>query len=100
MAGDGGATGVEPVANPDLREGKRLRLVRMTKSQIAGRAGPLRQIRRRDEVVSPLAPELGFRGLLHRAQHAIATVVPSQVYAGELLSAVDGRVLRRHEWEI
>jgi len=100
MVGDGGATSVEPVANPDLREGKRLRLVRMTKSQIAGRTGPLRQIRRRGEVVSPLALEAGCRGLLHRAQRAIATVVTSQVYAGELHSAVDEPVLRRHEWEI
>src|SRR6202042_2592003 len=74
--------------------------VRMTKSQIAGRTGPLRQIRRRDEVVSPLALELGCRGLLHRAQRAIATVVTSQAYEGELHSAVDERVLRRHEWEI
>jgi hypothetical protein len=83
-----------------LREGKRLRLIRMTKSQIAGRTGPLRQIRRRDEIVSPLALELGCRRLLHRAQRAIATVVTSQVYTGELRSAVDERVLRRHEWEI
>jgi hypothetical protein len=100
MVGDGGASGVEPVANPDLREGRRLRLVRMTKSQIAGRTGPLRQIRRRDEVVSPLALELGCRGLLHRAQRAIGTVVTSPAYEGELHSAVDERVLRRHEWEI
>jgi hypothetical protein len=100
MVGDAGAPGIEPVANPDLREGKRLRLIRMTKSQIAGRTGPLRQIRRRDEIVSPLALELGCRRLLHRAQRAIATVVTSQVYTGELRSAVDERVLRRHEWEI
>jgi hypothetical protein len=100
MIGDAGASGVEPVANPDLREGKRLRLIRMTKAQIAGRTGPVRQIRYRDEVVSPLALELGCRRLLHRAQRAIATIVASPVYADELRSAVDEPVLRWHEWEI
>ena len=100
MVGDGGASGVEPVANPDLREGRRLRLVRMTKSQIAGRTGPLRQIRRRDEVVSPLALELGCRGLLHRAQRAIAVIVTSGLYARELHGTVEEPVLRQHEWEI
>ena len=100
MTGDAGAPGVRPVANPDLREGKRQRLIRMTNAQVAGRTGPLRQIRRRDEVVSPLALELGCRRLLHRAQRAIATVVTSPVYAGELRLTADERVLRRHEWEI
>jgi hypothetical protein len=100
MVGDVGASGVEPVANPDMRERKRLRLIRMTKAQIAGRTGPVRQIRYRDEVVSPLALELGCRQLLHRAQRAIATIVTSPVYAGELRSAADEPVLRRHEWEI
>src|SRR6202020_896269 len=99
MVGDGGATGVEPVANPDLRVGKRLRLVRMSKSQIAGRTRPLRQIRRRHEGASPLALYLAGRELRPRPQRAIATVVTSQVYVGELQSAVDERVLRRHEWE-
>ena len=100
MVGDVGASGVEPVANPDLREGKRLRLIRMTKAQVAGRTGPVRQIRYRQEVVSPLALELGCRRLLHRAQRAIATIVTSPVYAGELRSAADEPVLRWHEWEI
>src|SRR5580692_4147921 len=100
MAGDAGASGIEPVANPDLREGKRQRLIRMTKTQIAGRRGPTRQIRYRDEVVSPIALEQGCRSLLHRAQCAIATIVDSPVYAGHLRAAAEEPVLRWHEWHI
>ena len=90
MVGDAGASGVEPVANPDLREGKRQRLIRMTNAQVAGRTGPVRQIRYRDEVVSPIALEQGCRRLLHRAQRAIATIVNSPVYAGDLRAAGTG----------
>ena len=100
MVGDAGTSGIEPVANPDLREGKRQRLIRMTKAQIAGRRGPTRQIRYRDEVVSPLALELNCRTLLGRAQRAIATVVNSPVYAGDLRAAAQEPVLRWHEWQI
>jgi hypothetical protein len=100
MVGDAGAPGIEPVANPDLREGKRQRLIRMTKTQIAGRRGPTRQIRYRDEVVSPIALEQGCRSLLHRAQCAIATIVDSPVYAGHLRAAAEEPVLRWHEWHI
>jgi hypothetical protein len=100
MVGDVGAWSVEPVANPSLREAKRQRLVRMTKEQIAGRTGPVRQIRRRDQVVSPLALELECRNLLQRAQRAITTIVTSRVYAGDLRGTVEERVLQQHEWEI
>src|SRR5690349_2472059 len=100
MVGDVGAWSVEPVVNPSVREAKRRRLIRMTKEQIAGRAGPLRQVRYRDQVVSPLALELECRNLLQRAQRAIATIVTSSVYAGDLRGAVDEPVLRQHEWEI
>lgn len=100
MTGDVGAWSVEPVANPSLREAKRQRLVRMTKEQIAGRTGPVRQIRRRDQVVSPLALELECRKLLQRAQRAITTIVTSRVYAGDLRGTVEERVLQQHEWEI
>jgi hypothetical protein len=100
MAGTGGAGSVEPVVNPGLREAKRRRLIRTTKQQIAGRAGPLRQIRRRDEVVSPLALELECRNLLLRAQRAISAIVTSRVYAGDLRGTVREPVLRQHEWEI
>src|SRR5215471_2800791 len=100
MAGNAGASSVEPVVNPNLREAKRRRLIRMTKEQIAGRTGPVRQIRYRDEVVSPLALELDCRKLLQRAQRAIATIVTSRVYAGDLRATVAEPVLRWHEWEI
>ena len=100
MVGNAGAFSVEPVANPSLRGAKRQRLIRMTKEQIAGRTGPLRQIRYREEVVSPLALELGCRELLQRAQRAIAAIVTSRVYAGDLRGTVEESVLRQHEWDI
>jgi hypothetical protein len=100
MVGNAGAAGVEPVVNPSLGEAKRRRLMRLAKEQVAGRVGPVRQIRRRDEIVSPLALELQCRKLLERAQRAIATIVTSKVYADDLRTAVQERVLRRHEWEI
>jgi hypothetical protein len=100
MVGNAGALSVEPVANPGLRGARRRRLIRMTKEQIAGRTGPLRQIRYRDEVVSPLALELDCRRLLQRAQRAIAAIVTSRVYAGDLRGTVEESVLRQHEWDI
>jgi hypothetical protein len=100
MVGSAGARSVEPVANPSLRQAKRDRLIRMTKEQIAGRSGPVRQVRYRDEVVSPLALERECRHLLRRVQRAIATIVTSSVYAGDLRGAVEEPVLRQHEWEI
>ena len=100
MVGNAGALSVEPVANPSLRGAKRQRLIRMTKEQIAGRTGPLRQIRYRDEVVSPLALELDCRRLLQRAQRAIAAIVTSRVYAGDLRGTVEESALRQHEWDI
>ena len=100
MAGNAGASSVEPVVHPQLRETRRRRLIRMTKEQIAGRTGPVRQIRYRGEVVSPLALELGCRKLLQRAQRAIATIVTSRVYADDLRATVTEPVLRWHEWEI
>lgn len=100
MVGNVGASSVEPVVNPSLRVARRQRLIRMTKEQIAGRTGPVRQVRYRDQVVSPLALELECRKLLQRAQGAIATVVTSRIYAGDLRGTVDEPVLRQHEWEI
>jgi len=100
MAGNADVSSVEPVANPDLSKGKRQRLIRMTKEQVAGRSGPVRQIRRKDQIVSPLALELECRMLLQRAQRAIATIVTSSVYAGDLRAAVEEPVLRQHEWQI
>jgi hypothetical protein len=100
MVSDVGAWSVEPVVNPSLRVAKRQRFIRMTKAQIAGRTRPVRQIRYRDQVVSPLALELECRKLLRRAQRAIATIVTSGVYAGDLRGTVEEPVLKQHEWEI
>jgi hypothetical protein len=100
MVGSVGAWSVEPVVNPRLREATRRRLIRMTKEQIAGRTGPVRQIRHRDQVVSPLALERECWKLLQRAQRAITTIVASKVYAGDLRGTVEEPVLRQHEWEI
>jgi hypothetical protein len=100
MVGTVGVWGVEPVVNPALREGKRQRLIRMVKQQVAGRTGPVRQVRYRDAVVSPLALERGCGELLWRAQRAVTAVVSSGVYARDLRTAVDEHVLRQHEWEI
>jgi hypothetical protein len=100
MVGNVDVRSVEPVVNPSLREARRRRLTRMTKEQIAGRAGPVRQIRYRDQVVSPLSLELECRKLLQRAQRAIAVVVTSRTYARDLHDTVEERVLRQHEWEI
>jgi hypothetical protein len=97
---DGDGRRVEPVVKPGLREAKRERLIRFTDEQTKGRVGPLRQIRYRDLVVSPLALELGCWTLLQRAQCAIATIVTSGVYAGNLWDAVQESVLRQHEWDI
>jgi hypothetical protein len=100
MVGKAGASGVEPVVNPEVGGHKRQRLIRMTKEQIAGRTGPVRQIRQRDKVVSPLALERSCGKLLRRAQRSIATIVTSRVYEGDLRATVEEPVLRRHEWEI
>jgi hypothetical protein len=100
MVGNVGAGSVEPVVHPGLREGKRQRLVRKTREQVAGRTGPVRQVRYREEVVSPLALEQGCRLLLQRTQRAIAVVLRSGVWARDLRGAVGESVLRQHEWEI
>src|SRR5215472_12381156 len=100
MAGNAGASSVEPVVHPQLRETRRRRLIRMTKEQIAGRTGPVRQIRYRDDVVSPLALELESWKLMQRTQCAIATIVMSRVYAGDLRTIAREPALRQHEWEI
>jgi len=86
--------------NPALRWAKQQRLFRMAKVQSAGRTGPVRQIRHRDEVVSPLALERECAKLLGRVQRAIVVVVTSRVYAQDLRETIRELVLRQHEWEI
>jgi hypothetical protein len=100
MVGNAAGWYVEPVANPRLREAKRQRLIRMAKQQIAGRTGPVRQIRLLNELVSPLALDRDGGVLLLRTQRAIAAIVTSTVYAGDLRSAASVPALRQHEWEI
>jgi len=100
MVGNVGGQAVEPVVNPSVRRIKRQHLIRMTKEQIAGRTGPVRQIRHRDDVVSPIALERDCRNLLQRAQCSVTTIVTSGVYASELRGSVTEPVLRQHEWEI
>jgi hypothetical protein len=100
MVGDVDAWSLEPVVNPSLREAKRQRLIRMTREQVGFRAGPVRQIRYRHQVVSPLALERECRKLLQRAQGAITTIVTSGVYAGNLRGTLEEPILRQHEWEI
>jgi hypothetical protein len=100
MVRNNGAWIVEPVANPHLRAGKRLRLIRMTNETIKGRRGPVRQSRYRDEVVSPLSLELACHELLRRAQCAIDIVVTSGVYAADISASLQEPMLRLHEWEI
>jgi hypothetical protein len=101
MVGNAGARRVlQPVPNPRLRESRQQRLVRMTREQIAGRTPPVRQRRYRDEVVSPLALERDCRGLLRRAQSAIATILGSKVYVADLNTTVGEFTLRMHEWDI
>jgi hypothetical protein len=81
MVGSADARSVEPVVNPGLREAKRRRLVRMTNEQIAGRAGPVRQVR--------------FRAI-SIARDATAT----RVQALELLAAqVATAEAARRDWE-
>jgi hypothetical protein len=94
------AWNVGPVANPSLQEAERQRLILMAKEQIRGRVGPVRQVRYRDQVVSPLALESKYRKLLQRAQCAIAAIVTSSVYMRDLQSTVEELVLRHHEWDI
>ena len=100
MVGNTGALLAQPVVNPAVGESRRRRLVRMTNEQVAGRRGPVRQIRYRNEVVSPLALELGCLQLLQRAQRAITTIETSDVYVRDLQGAVEKAVLRQHEWDI
>jgi hypothetical protein len=72
MVGSIGELPAGPVVNPSLREGKRQRLFRDTREEMARRKGPVRQIYNRDQVVSPIALEQKCLELLQRTQHAIS----------------------------
>lgn len=90
-----------PVANPDLPEGKRRRIVRdsLAKDPV-GAAEPGHQVRHRDQIVAPFALDRACRQLLLRAQVAIDSVSGSGAEAAGLPDFVTEGTLRRHEWEI
>jgi hypothetical protein len=94
------APGVSPVANPSVRQARRQRLALMTRQQVQGRTGPVRQTRYRDEVVSPLSLERGCWELLRRAQEAITAIVSATVFSDSLSGIIGEPALRQHEWEI
>jgi hypothetical protein len=92
---------IMPVANPDLPEGKRRRIVRdsLAKDPV-GAAEPGHQVRHRDQIVAPFALDRACRQLLLRAQVAIDSVSGSGAEAAGLPDFVTEGTLRRHEWEI
>jgi hypothetical protein len=92
---------IMPVANPDLPEGKRRRIVRdsLAKDPV-GAAEPGYQVRHRDQIVAPFALDRACRQLLLRAQVAIDSVPSSGAERAGLPDIVTEGTLRRHEWEI
>lgn len=92
---------IMPVANPDLPEGKRRRIVRdsLAKDPV-GAAEPGHQVRHRDQIVAPFALDRACRQLLLRTQVAIDSVSGSGAEAAGLPDFVTEGTLRRHEWEI
>jgi hypothetical protein len=92
---------IMPVANPDLPEGKRRRIVRdsLAKDPV-GAAKPRYQVRHRDQIVVPFALDRACRQLLLRTQVAIDSVLGSGVQEARLPDIVPDGTLRRHEWEI
>jgi hypothetical protein len=92
---------VMPVANPELREGKRKRLIRrLVAYDPVGLPEPQYQLDHRDEVVAPSALDQPCRELLHRAQVAIGLALHSVAIEVDLPEIVAEATLRRHEWEI
>lgn len=92
---------IMPVANPELREGERRRIVRgiLAKDPV-GLAEPMYQLQRRDKVVAPSSLDRVCRQLLRRAQTAIDSALDSGTGEVELPDIVAEGTLRRHEWEI
>jgi hypothetical protein len=90
-----------PVANPELRESKRWRVLdRVLLKDPVGLEEPLRQLHHRDQVVAPSSLDLACRQLLQRAQEAIALALESAPDEADLPEIVAERTLLRHEWEI
>jgi hypothetical protein len=100
MSGDRPAD-VMPVVNPEVRAGKRKRLIRETVvKDPAGLPEAIYQLRHRDQVVAPSSLDAACRELLHRAQAAIDVALDSSADAPELPEIVAVRTLLQHEWEI
>jgi hypothetical protein len=92
---------IMPVANPDLPEGKRRRMVRDSLARDpVGVADPTRQVRHRDQIVAPFSLDRACRQLLLRAQVAIDSVPDPSAGQEGLPDIVAEGTLRRHEWEI
>jgi hypothetical protein len=93
---------IMPVANPELGQRKRQRLIRRGLAHDpVGLPEPLYQLRHRDQVVVPSALDRASRGLLIRAQTAISSaldpVVDDEEQPPDIL---DEPALRWHEWQI
>jgi hypothetical protein len=92
---------IMPVANPDLPEGKRRRIVRDSLARDpVGAAKPAYQVRHRHQIVAPFSLDRACRQLLLRAQVAIDSVLGSALQQAGLPDIVAEGTLRRHEWEI
>ena len=92
---------IMPVANPDLPEGKRRRMVRDSLARDpVGVAEPMRQVRHRNQIVVPFSLDRACRQLLLRAQVAIDSVPDPGAEQAGLPDIVAEGALRRHEWEI
>lgn len=99
MAGDR-PLDVMPVVNPEVRGGKRRRLIRDTVVKDPGLPEVVYQLRHRDQVVAPSSLDAACRELLHRAQAAIDVALDSSADAPELPEIVAVSTLLQHEWEI
>jgi len=93
---------IMPVANPELGQRKRQRLIRRGLAHDpVGLPEPLYQLRHRDQVVVPSPLDRASRGLLIRAQTAISSaldpVVDDEEQPPDIL---DEPALRWHEWQI
>ena len=92
---------IMPVANPELRESKRRRVIdRVLLKAPVNLGEPLRQLHGRDQVVAPSSLDAACRQLLLRAQDAIRSALESGPDEADLPEIVDESTLRRHEWEI
>jgi hypothetical protein len=92
---------IMPVVNPEVRAGKRRRLLReaVVKDPV-GVTEPKYQLKHRDEIVLPSALDRASRELLLRTQFAINQTLDSDVDEAGLPELVAEATLLRHEWEI